>query len=203
MKLYHYTSISLGEAILSSALSEGHLMHSNGDMSHHVVWLTTDPHPGGHGLTLGNEKLTESQQEHMKRVQRGSVSNNLTQDKTQVRFTVELEPAQLPTLMSFMSYCDTYENRLFAKWYGVSCLVDARTVSEKELKRLMRTAATKERTWWLSFGPVPASAFVKVEFKVKGKYETYDFERHGREAMRHLGFTYPAAAAQAEIQSIS
>lgn len=202
MKLYHYTAISLGEAIFSSDISHGHLMHGDGHMTHNVVWLTTDPQPDGHGLTLGKELLTESQRQHMQRVQHGPLRNSRTLDKTQLRFTVELNPDQLPGLMSFISYCENNESETFAKVYGLSCVIDMKATSDKELKRLMQSAPTKERTWWLSFRPVMTRALSGVEFNVDGKFEPYDFERHGREAMRQLGFTYPSPAALSEVAEI-
>jgi hypothetical protein len=202
MKLYHYTATSLGESILSSDISKGHLMHSDGRMSQGVVWLTTDPRPGGHGLTLGNERLTQSQVRHLQRVQGGPLRNHLTLDKTQLRITVELDPAQRRNLVAFTDYAKEYESKEYAKWYGVSCLVDMKSTPDKEIKRLMRVAQTKERTWWLSFGPVSPAEYVGVEFNVKGRFEPYDFERHGREAMREVGFVFPCAETLAEVADI-
>ena len=138
----------------------------------------------------------------MERVQQRATANDLTHNKTQMRLTVELDPGQLPTLVSFVKYCEQYENKQFAKLYGVSCLVDTRTTPAKEIKRLMKVATTKERTWWLSFAPIPVSAIVKVEFNVKGKFEPYEFELHGREAMRKLGLTFPSPQALADLREI-
>lgn len=202
MKLYHFTSVTLGESILSSAITNGHLMHTDNSMSHGVVWLTTDPRPGGHGLLRGNEKLDASQRLHNERATGMQTRNDVTHDKSQLRITVELDPEADPRLMSFMSYCKTYESKEWAKFYGLSCLVDIRRTPAKELQRLMRTASTKETTWWLSFNPVPTEAFVSVDFNVKGKFEPYDFERHGRAAMRRDGFAFPSPAALAEVAEI-
>jgi len=202
MKLYHYTAVTLGESILSSAISNGHLIHSDNSMSQGVVWLTTEPRPGGHGLTRGDEILDASQRAHQLRAQGGVARNHVTLDKTQLRITVELDPEQDPRLMSFMQYCKVYESKRFAKVYGLSCLVDVKRLAPKELMRLMKSASTKESTWWLSFNPVRPEAFVSVDFNVKGKFEPYDFERHGREAMRRYGFALPSPKALAEIADI-
>lgn len=202
MKLYHYTSVTLGEAILSDAIRHGHLMHSDGTMSQGVVWLTTDPRPHGHGLTLGTEKMDANAIAHQERVAGGPIRNSHTLDKTELRITVELAPNATPWLMPFMEYCKVNEPKGWAKSFGVSCLTNMRTASDKELKRLLRHATTKETTWWLSFNPVATEAFVSVDFNVKGKFEPYDFERHGRTSMHRYGFTFPSPAALAEVAEI-
>jgi hypothetical protein len=202
MKAFHYTAISLGEAILSSAISQGHLMHSDGAMTHNVVWLTTDPGPYGHGLTLGNERLSAAQIAHEERVVGGPLRNARTLDKTQLRIGVELDASSNPGLISFMDYCKANESKAFAKWYGLSCLVDMGSVSDKELKRLARAATTKETTWWLSFSPVSPEAFISVDFSVEGRFEPYDFEQHGRGALRRLGFAFPSMPTLVEVAEL-
>jgi hypothetical protein len=202
MKAYHYTAVSLSEAILSSSIREGHLMHSDGAMTHNVVWLTTDERPYGHGLTLGSEKLNASQIAHQERVIGGPLRNARTLDKTQLRIGLELDASSNPGLISFMNYCKTYESKTFARWMGLSCIVDMNTVPEKELKRLARVAATKESTWWLSFSPVPPETFISVDFNVEGKFAPYDFELHGRRALRRLGFVFPSTRALAEVAEL-
>jgi hypothetical protein len=203
MKLYHYTSITLGEAILSSAIKDGHLMHSDGGMSRGVVWLTTDPRPAGHGLLLGGEQITASQVAFSERATGRPAPNCLaTHNKTQLRISVELDSESDPRLMSFMSYCKTHETKQWSKMMGLSCLIDVKRTPTKDLRRLMRTTSTKETTWWLSFSPVRPDCFVSVDVNVKCKFEPYDFERHGREQMRRDGFAFPSALAQAELGEI-
>lgn len=202
MKLYHYTASSLGEAILSDAISQGHLMHSDGTMSQGVAWLTTDPSADGHGLTLGTEKMDSSAIAHQERVAGARVRNNRTLDKTQLRLTVELDPDATPWLMSFLDYCKANEPKAWAKTFGPSCLTDLRTTSEKELKRLLRYATTKEATWWLSFRAVPTERIVAVDFNLGGQFVPYDFELHGREALRSLGFVFPGKAALDEVAEL-
>ena len=104
MKLYHYTATSMGEAILSSGITDGHLMHSDNSLTHNVVWLTTDPRPDGHGLTLGNEKLDSSAIAYQERLAGGPIRNTRTLNKTELRFGVELDPEVSPWLLSFMGF---------------------------------------------------------------------------------------------------
>lgn len=202
MILYHYTSVSLAEAILSSAISKGHLVQSDGGILQPVVWLTTEPRAWGHGLTTGSERLTSSEVAFSERVQGGPMRNYKTVDKTRMRLAVEIVPANSPRLMSFMDYARTYESKAFAKRLGISAQYKLDKLSPKDYHRLSRTAKTMESTWWLSFEPVPASALVTVDIFVAGRFSPYRFEAHGRDAMRELGFATPSAGALSELAQI-
>lgn len=202
MKLYHYTSTSLGEAILSDSISQGHLMHSDGTFSQGVVWLTTDPLPYAHGLTLGTEKMDASQIAHQERLAGAPLRNTRTQNKTELRFTVDLDPDATPWLMSFMEYCSVNESKTWAKSFGLSCLTNLKTASDKELKRLLRHATTKETTWWLSFRPVSTEKIVAVDFNAGSQFVPYDFELHGRSALRRYGFVFPGEACLQQVADL-
>lgn len=203
MKLYHYTSVTLGEAILSDSISQGHLTHANGEISHGVAWFTTDPNPAGHGLLRGDEVFTRSQRAHQERVTGRPLRNNVALDKTAIRIAVDVDPATNPRLMSFMDYAKKYESKDWAKVMGLSAIVDLGKLTAKDIKKLIRTASTKETTWWVSFGPVTAEHFVGVDFNTGGgKFVPYEFEAQGRKAMLACGFAAPDQAAQAGIAEI-
>lgn len=201
MKLYHFTSVAMGEAILASSISEGHLARGDGTMRHRVAWLTTDPYPGGHGLLTGKEVMDESNRAFMKKVQ-GELRNNFLQDKTKLRITVDVQPG--PTLVSFVDYCKQHEPKGFAKTMGLSTLFKLDKLTDKEFMRLYRTTKTKEGTWWLSFEPVARSNFTAVHYNAGGnKFVPYDFELHGRAEMVDVGLVAPSAAALAELRLIA
>lgn len=187
MKLYHYTAVTLGETILSSDLSQGHLKHPDNTIQHQVVWLTTDEAPEHHGLLKGNETLTPAQIAYQERVQGGPARNLRTLNKTQLRIGVELDPDAEPGLMSFADWCSRQADPTYAKRIGLSARVDLRRYTEVQRKKMMKTETTKENTWWLSFTPVKPERFVNVDFNDKGTFVPYDFESHGRAALRRDG----------------
>ena len=95
MKLFHYTSVALAESILSSSISPGHLMHSDGGMLKSVVWLTAEPRSWGHGLATGDETPSPLEIAHSERVRGEPLRNNRTADKTCIRIAVELDPGSV------------------------------------------------------------------------------------------------------------
>lgn len=54
MILYHFTAISLLDAILREGLTRGELPFSREHVGR-AIWFTTDPSPSGHGLTDGGQ----------------------------------------------------------------------------------------------------------------------------------------------------
>lgn len=202
MKLFHYTSVALAESILSSSISQGHLMQSDGEMLKPVVWLTTEPRSWGHGLTSGDETPSPSEIAHSERVQGGPLRNNRTADKTRIRIAVELDPKTAPDLMSFMEYAKTHESKAFAKTYGISARYKLAKLTPKNFQRIARHEKTMESTWWLSFSPVPTSAFIEVAIGEAGRFVPYVFEQHGRPVMRDAGFAIPSPTALESLQQI-
>ncbi len=191
----------MGEAILSSSISRGHLKHADGSLRQDVVWFTTDPEPDRHGLTLGTETLTARAIAWQERLARAPLRNARTLNKTQMRLTVELDESN-PWLMSFVDYASRRkEPKQYVRAMGLSCIVNE-TTPRKEAERLKRTAITKEATWWLYFGAVPARCITAVDFNVGGRFEPYDFEAHGRAAMRQYGFVFPSPAALHEVEKL-
>ena len=202
MKLYHYTAVTLGETILSSDLSQGHLKHPDNFIQQQVVWLTTDKSPAHHGLLTGNEVLTTSQIAYQERVQGGPARNQRTLDKTQLRIGVELDPDTEPGLMSFNQWCTMQGEPSYAKRIGLSARVDLRKYTDAQRKKMMKIEPTKEQTWWLSFTPVQTNKFVSVDFNDNGVFVPYDFESHGRAALRRDGLAVPSRSTLDELAQL-
>ncbi|RYG93474.1 MAG: hypothetical protein EON58_18240 [Alphaproteobacteria bacterium] len=201
IKLFHYTATSMGEAILSSSISRGHLKHADGSIRQDLVWFTTDPEPDRHGLTLGTEKLSAQAIAWQERLAQAPLRNARTLNKTEMRLTVDFEESN-PWLMSFVEYANRRnEPKQYLRAMGLSCIADE-TTPRKEYERLRRTAITKENTWWLYFGAVQAGRISAVDFNVAGRFEAYDFETHGRSAMRRYGFVFPSATALQEVADL-
>lgn len=204
MRLYHYTSASLFDSILVSDLSKGHMSTWNDGIISPVVWLTSDPSGAGHGLTNGAETLSDQNMNYGERVNGVRAKNRFTHDKMKVRLSFDIPDDDMLQLQRFTEYCDLLpDGKAFAKWTGVSCYIDVTTADPKKIKAMMKTQPTKEKTWWISFLPVPARFISAVELHgAKGQYHPYDFESRVRPAIEKLGFFSPSAEALRELQKI-
>lgn len=203
MRLYHYTSLPLIESILLTDLSKGHMNTLEGIISP-VVWLTTDSRAEGHGMPDGTETLTDSHLDHLEKLQGERPKNRRTHDKMKVRLTVDIPEDEMLQLQRFTDYCERLPNgKWFAKWTGLSCYIDVATADDNAIKKMMRTQATKEKTWWISFMPVSSRFISAIELRGKDRlYHPYDFEKFVRPAMGEQGFFYPSADALRELQAI-
>lgn len=206
MRLFHYTSAALADAILISDLSRGHMNTPEGIIGP-VVWLTTDPKAEGHGLTNGAETLTDRNIAYLEKVQGKKPKNRKTSDLTKIRLTFDIPEDDMLQLQRFTEYCDAMPNgkgKLFAKRTGLSCYVSLVTTEEKRLKAMMKSQPTKEQTWWISFLPVSARFITAVDIRdaTTGAYRPYDFEAFGRGAMGELGFFAPSLSALQELGTI-
>lgn len=202
-KFYHFTSVALAESILSSSISQGHLALPNRPVRYNVVWLTSDPNPWGHGLTTGKERLTQSEIAFSEKIQGAPLKNTVTVDKTRIRIAIELDPQLDPTLISFNAYCKQNDAKLEGRLLGLSALERLDELSPKEIHKLMRSAHTKESTWWLKFAPVEPSCFAGVDVNHGGRYVPYVFEAHGRAEMLACGFAVPSTHALSELANIT
>jgi hypothetical protein len=204
MKLFHYTAVPLAETILSSSLKHGHMNTPSG-LVRDVVWLTSDPSSEGHGLTTGDEKkLTVSQIRHLEKVQGGPLRNHVMQDKTAIRLTYDLPDDWTVIVQNFVEYCRRTEKdgELFAKATGLSCFMNIETTDQKRLKALVKSVKTKEKTWWISFTPIPSKFIVAVDVKTDKGYQPYSFEPHGRLGMAKVGLFAPSEATLATLQPL-
>jgi hypothetical protein len=204
MKLFHYTSVPLADTILSSSLKFGHMNLPSG-LVRNVVWLTSDPSSEGHGLTTGQEKnLTESQIRHLEKVQGGPLRNHVMQDKTAIRLTYALPDDWTAIVQNFVDYCRVNEQdgELVAKMTGLSCYMDVNAADDKRLKRAFKTMKTKEKTWWISFAPIPSDLIVAVDVKTNKGYQPYAFDPHGRIGMANVGLFAPSEATLATLQPL-
>lgn len=200
MKFYHFTAVSMAESIISKGLSEGHIKHGDGSIRKPVVWLTTDPQADGHGLLTGQEKLTASRLAYVTRVEGAAPKNSVVFNKTRIRITVDL-PADDSLIMPFVDYyAQRGEKPDEAKLMGLSAYVENPWRLPRATQRhLMKTTATKESSWWLSFGPISASAITRVEYNGPTGFVDYEFETHGRRPFQDAGFV---ATCDATLQSL-
>lgn len=192
MLFYHYTSVSLAESILSSSISRGHLFTADGRLIEGVVWLTTSDSSYGHGLLTGNEIFDADSIRHIERLEGRAPLQRSVADKTQIRITVDLDPAASPGLVRFCDYGDDHFSKNYAKDYGLSALIEIKKLSAKERKQASKNYPTKERTWWLSWSEIPSKKITKIDFWDGKKYVPYDFELHGRGEMIKSGFAIPS-----------
>lgn len=203
MRLYHYTSLPLVESILLSDLSKGHMNTLEGIVSP-VVWLTTDSKAEGHGMPTGIETLTDSHLDHLEKLQGERPKNRRTHDKMKVRLAFDIPEREMLLLQRFTEYCDRVPNgKWFAKWTGLSCYIDVAMADDESIKKMMRNQATKEKTWWISFMPVPPRFITAIELRGKDRqYHPSDFEKFVRTAMGEQGFFYPSPDALLELLTI-
>ena len=200
MKLYHYTSFVGAESILASAITEGHFTMPDDRVIHQVVWMTTDPRVWGHGLPDGKTALNKDQMAYATRVA-GREATPTTKDHTAIRLTLDV-PDDSPGLVNFRKYCTEVASAIYARSYGLSAIYNLKALPDKELKRVFREAPSKEKTWWLSFRPIPASMITAVEANVDGRFVPYDFEQHGRRRILDDGIAIPGPGALASLQQI-
>lgn len=203
MKFYHYTAVSTAEAILSKGITDGHVKHGDESIRRSVVWLTTDPEASGHGLTTGQESMSAPDAAYLTRVQGAAPKNRIFMNKTRMRITVELSPED-GALMPFVDYyAGRGEKPDEAKMMGLSCYVkNPWAMPLAKRRQLMKTTATKESTWWLSFTPISATAITRVEFGTPAGFVDYDFELHGRRVFHDAGFVVPSAATLESLRPL-
>ncbi|WP_369989393.1 hypothetical protein [Pseudomonas xanthosomatis] len=142
-------------------------------------------------------KISSSEAEYAKRVQ-GELRNDFTADKSKIRLCVdsknlssfEIVEGHPSGLISYPNFCDLMKiPREWVKIVGLSALYDLNALSDDELQRLISdTNSSTENTWYLHFGPVKPELISAVDFKIGKDYVSYDFDRHGRQAMSDLGF---------------
>lgn len=209
MKLYHYTSVPLAEAIFFSSLRFGQYQTEKRG-TFQCVWLTENPAPEGHGLLTG-EQLTTAQVEGLRN--RGeAVSNNHTHDKTQVR--IELDSSNLSSFSidakgrphGLIRYVELSrmvgDHDLYRKSMGLSCYCDMKTVTDEQLDYLMRNQPTQEESWWLYFGEISSELFSGVSFMQSGIATPYSLESHGRSVMETYGLHMASESALADLHQI-
>lgn len=210
MKLYHYTSVPLAEAIFSTSLRPGEYRTQKGT-TFLCVWLTENPTPEGHGLLTG-EQLTEAQVEGLR--DRGqAVPNNSTHNKTQVR--IELDASGLDMfsvdsghrphgLIRYVEFSEMVgDDARFRKYMGLSCYCDMNTATNEQLSSLLENQPTQEGSWWLYFGEISPELFSSVSFMQTGGNATpYSFESHGRSAMESYGLHMASESALAELYQV-
>ncbi|PVZ37342.1 hypothetical protein [Pseudomonas sp. CC120222-01a] len=211
MKLYHFTSVSLAKAVLSDSLSQGHLDLHTGQIIKGVVWFTSLPFPKGTGVPTESKRISAKQAEKAVRLQ-GELRNDLTSDKSKIRFSVDarslsdfkMVDGRPYGLISFDKWCRLVEApKHWVKYMGLSAMHDIDGLSDDELRRLLKKKdSSKEHTWYLHFGPVQSSLIEAVDFKLGGNYISYDFERHGLEAMSELGIECVAGVAHTQLLEI-
>jgi hypothetical protein len=210
MKLYHYTSVPLAEAIFASSLRIGKYQTEKGTLLQ-CVWLTENPAPEGHGLLTG-EPLTAAQVAGL-RNQGKTVSNNHTHDKTQVR--IELDSSSLANffvddesrphgLIRYEEFSELVGDReLYRKAMGLSCYCDMSTVTDEQLTNLMHNQPTQEKSWWLYLGEIPSALFSDVSFiQSSGGATPYSFENHGRSVMEANGLHMASEPILADLHQI-
>ncbi|RMV72795.1 MULTISPECIES: hypothetical protein [Pseudomonas syringae group] len=209
MKLYHYTSVPLAEAIFFSSLRIGQYKTEKG-MTFQCVWLTENPAPEGHGLLTG-EQLTTAQVERLRN--RGeAVANNQTHDKTQVR--IELDSSNLSSFSidaesrphGLIRYVELSEmvgdQDLYRKYMGLSCYCDMATVTDEQLVFLMKNQPTQEEGWWLYFGEISSELFSGVSFMQSDIATPYSFESHGRSVVDTYGLHIASEPALTDLHQI-
>lgn len=203
MKFYHYTAVAPAEAILSKGLSIGHIKHGDGSIRNSVVWLTTDPEADGHGLTTGQELLTASNVAYLTRIHGVAPRNGVTMNKMRIRLTVEASD-EGGSLMPFAEYyARRGEKPDEAKLMGLSAYIkNPWQLPLAKRRQLMKTTATKESTWWLSFEPISPEAITRVEFNTPAGFVDYDFEVHGRRPFHDAGMVAPSARTLESLRSL-
>lgn len=203
MKFYHFTAVSMAEAILSKGISRGHVKHGDGSIRDSVVWLTTDAAPDGHGLLTGQEKMTERNKAYLTRVQGSAPKSSVMFNKTRIRFTVEMD-ADNGTLIPFVDYyAGRGEKPQEAKLMGLSAYVENPwQLPFAKRQQLMKTTVTKEASWWLSFAPIASSNITRVEYNSTAGFVDYDFEVHGRRHFHDAGFVAPCAATLESLRPL-
>lgn len=207
MDLYHYTSVPLLHSILNEGISRGHFLRSDDHMLYGHCWYTTSPLPYGHGLPDGTEQLTESEKEFAYRAAGENVlaSAKSLHNKHLVRIRVNRSwLKEQDEFYKFTKLLQLYgESSLYGKILGVMGWVKPDSLSDKELKRWIKSPKLKHDTWYVHRGVLPVEQIISVDFMAtKDSYIPYDFELHGRPELERNGIFSISASELAELNNI-
>src|SRR5262249_23140855 len=112
--------------------------------SRNVVWFTTDPEPGGHGLTAEDRLLTKAERTYLsERWGKMLPKAGMFINKQAVRITCII-PSTDRRLVSWKKYARKH-------------------LSADDNQKLIRADGSKHKTWYLFFGTVPPEQFRAVE----------------------------------------
>lgn len=212
MRLYHFTGVTLAEAILSDMLRLGHLPTESGEILNGIVWLTSFPDPHGTGVPAKAERLSASKMAYSSQVTGKTDGSNLSYDKSRIRLTIEsdaLSPYTISNdratgLISFEQWCkQAGMSKIWTKYMGLSAVMDVNNMTDDEkLRQMKKKGNTKEHTWYLHFGPIPVDLITTVEYRTGRSYEPYQFEKHGRDEYSQSGFACLSEETNLKLREI-
>jgi hypothetical protein len=136
MILYHFTALEHLESIRAQGLTRG-LLPLSPDNVRNAVWLTSDKESAGHGLADGEPMPAAFLRHH-------NLPANLTfYDKRAIRITVVWPSDNVTPWLPWA------RKRLDPAWL--------------EILNKEGGGLTKAKTWFISFSPIPPSAFRSIE----------------------------------------
>ena len=142
MLLYHFTAIEYIEQIKAEGLTRGDVPTSQTE-GVNAVWLTSDRHPDGHGLTDGHV-LTADERNMMERMSGNRIPEGACfPNKRAYLITVKI-PRGDRALVFWPKWA---RKKLDADWY----------------EALSRADGRKDRTWYLYFGTIPPDWFTEID----------------------------------------
>ena len=201
MKLYHYTSATLLEAILDDALNNGLLKLPDGRLSEGIVWLTHDPLPYNHGL-LDGTPLDEKGMASATQLVGKRPLNPATHDKRQVRITIDSDALD-EGWMPFVEWAKAIgASSDYIRGMGLSAIDGIAAMDDKTFLAAVKNGVSREGTWYLVPNSISPARFESIEALVAGSYVPYAFEAHGRETLAKHGIVYPDAALLERLPSV-
>jgi hypothetical protein len=145
MILYHFTCAEFLKRIMREGLCRGDVRTKQiGPLFEtNAVWLTTDPQPKGHGLSLPGTLTEEDRLRHFKVFGTMPPEGSRYPDKRAVRITVDI-PKENPRL------------RRWTSWARKHC-------EPGVYDNLVRADGSSHKTWWLYFGTIAPNQFCDVD----------------------------------------
>lgn len=141
MLLYHFTAEEYLDSILAHGLDCGELPLSATEVES-AVNLTSDPNPGGHGLSDGRP-LNDDEIAFFRRTGTPVADGARIPNKRAIRITVKVPRS---TVKRWLPWARKKLDALFLKG-----MIDS------------GGGARKAKSWWFSHKPIPRECFVAVE----------------------------------------
>ena len=160
MLLYHFTASEYLDSIMAEGLTRGEVPLSATNFMN-AVNLTSSPDSAGHGLSDSRE-FTPEERDWARRMNDGRLPDGPLRflNKKAVRITVKI-PRDDRNLVAWPKWA---RKHLAADWYAT----------------LNKAAGGKANTWFLYWGVIPPTWFVKVE----KRRETGEWSGYGRAGNR-------------------
>lgn len=211
MKLNHYTSFTLARSILIRGFKIGNYWtEMGGRLDRTVIWLTNSSDATGHGIPDGSD-FSEAQINKL--IALGEKpKNNTSHNKRAIKISIDTtklkrfnkKKPHAGGLISFVEFSELLgESAEFRKSMGARGIFpELSDISRKEVIKKAEGLRTKEKTWYVHVGEIPAKCIASVEGLAHGTYTSFNYEIHGRPELLKSGIHPTPAELDGELSQL-